>query len=192
MTLKTPDTSPEFFERLYRASADPWDFRNSQYEQARYQAIVANLNDKRYRSAFEPGCAVGELTVRLAPYCQFLEALDCSAAAVKVATDRCRDALRVKIRTGVLPDDIPQQRFDLIVLSEMGYYFSCDALASLISLLWSKLDTGGRLIACHWLGRSEDHRLHGATVHKVISQVTGAYGELSTLNRGFVLQRWSK
>lgn len=187
-----PDTSPEFFDRLYRNSEDPWNFRHSTYERSRYEAIVDAVNDKHYGKAFEPGCANGELTALLAPFCESLEALDCSAAAVEIARSRCRNYPQVNIRQGILPADLPTQACDLIVLSEVGYYFTREDLASMIAQLWSRLEPGGRLIACHWLGHSEDHQLHGSDVHETIDQVLNARGDLSTLNSGYSLQRWSK
>lgn len=188
----SPDTSPEFFDRLYRNSEDPWNFRHSTYERARYQAIVDSVNDRRYAAAFEPGCAVGELTALLAPYCKSLKAIDCSATAVEIARSRCCEYPQVEVSQGILPADLLTQTCDLIVFSEVGYYFSREALAPLIAQLWSRLEPGGRLIACHWLGHSEDHELHGAEVHETIGQVLRARGDFDGLDNGYTLQRWSK
>lgn len=187
-----PDTSPEFFERLYQRSEDPWDFRHSAYERDRYAAIVASINDRQYRSAFEPGCAIGELTAMLAPLCQSLEAIDFSATAVATARHRCRDYPQVNIHQGALPEDIPAGPCDLIVFSEVGYYFTPDDVESLVVQLWSILEPGGRLVACHWLGHSDDHQLHGAEVHEIMDRVLGAQGDLKSTDRGYTLQRWSK
>ncbi len=64
----TPDLEPPkclnaaFFEHLYRLSEDPWEFRSSSYEQAKYNITLAALSREHYAHAFEPGCSVGELT----------------------------------------------------------------------------------------------------------------------------------
>ncbi|WP_298447474.1 SAM-dependent methyltransferase [uncultured Marinobacter sp.] len=187
-----PDTSPEFFDRLYQNSQDPWDFRHSMYERARYRAIVEAVNDRRYKNAFEPGCAIGELTAMLAPFCESLRAIDCSVTAVEIARSRCREFPNIDIRQGELPEDLPKQTCDLIVFSEVGYYFSRQALASLIARLWLGLEPSGRLIACHWLGHSKDHKLHGTAVHDALTQVLGASDNLNAGNDGYILQRWSK
>ena len=57
------------FEDLYRVDPDPWQFATSRYEQRRYDITVACLPRARYAAAFEPGCAIGELTRRLAGRC---------------------------------------------------------------------------------------------------------------------------
>lgn len=186
------DTSPAFFERLYQRSEDPWNFRHSAYERDRYRAIVASIGDRQYRSAFEPGCAIGELTAMLAPHCQSLEAIDFSASAVKTARHRCRDYPQVNVHQGALPEDVPARLCDLIVFSEVGYYFTPDELESLVFQLWSILEPGGRLIACHWLGHSEDHPLHGKEVHDIMNRVIGTQADLTFPDHGYTLQRWSK
>lgn len=187
-----PDTSPEFFERLYQSSEDPWDFRHSIYERDRYRAIVASINDRQYRSAFEPGCAIGELTAMLAPLCQSLEAIDFSASAVETARHRCRDYPQVQVHQGALPEDMPPGPCELIVFSEIGYYFTPEDLESLVVQLGSILEPGGRLIACHWLGHSEDHQLHGTEVHEILRRVLGDQTDLKSPDHGYTLQRWSK
>lgn len=187
-----PDTSAEFFEHLYQRSTDPWDFRHSAYERDRYAAIIASLDGRQYRSVFEPGCAIGELTALLAPFCQSLEAIDFSATAVEKARTRCRDYPHVHVRQGALPEDVPTQTCDLIVFSEVGYYFTGDELTALVARLWATLEPGGHLVACHWLGHSDDHQLHGAEVHEIIGQVLQRPGDLKLPDEGYTLQRWSK
>jgi trans-aconitate methyltransferase len=187
-----PDTSPEFFKRLYQNSEDPWNFRHSTYERARYHAIIDGINDKSYASIFEAGCSVGELTALLAEHCRSLTAIDCSDTAVETAKSRCQKYPHVDIRQGALPDDIPKHRCDLIVFSEIGYYFSCEDLTAQITQLWSLLTPGGRLIACHWLGHSEDHLLHGAKVHETIGHALRVNSDFNRLDNGYALQRWSK
>lgn len=188
----SPDTSPEFFESLYRQSEDPWDFRNSAYERYRYSDIVDGISDRYYKAAFEPACAIGELTALLAPHCDSLVAMDCSAAAVDSAKRRCRDFDHVEVRRGNLPGDLPGKTFDLIVFSELGYYFTRDELALLVARLWTRLEPGGRMIACHWLGFSEDHRLHGTEVHATMDQVIRVPNDFDVTNPGYALKRWTK
>jgi hypothetical protein len=44
---------PSFFEAKYRANIDPWGFRNSQYDQQKYQATLDALSRRRYHQALE-------------------------------------------------------------------------------------------------------------------------------------------
>ena len=161
------------FEDLYRADRDPWQFATSSYEQRRYEITVACLPRARYGVAFEPGCAIGELTRRLADRCDRVIALDAAPTAVDEARQRCRSLGHVDVRLGELPDDWPSERFDLVVLSEIGYYFEPDGLAALRDRAVASLEPGGTLIAVHWRGRSDVHVLSGDTVHACLRDGRG-------------------
>lgn len=161
------------FEELYRADPDPWNFSTSPYEQHRYDRTIANLPRPRYRRCFEPGCSVGVLTARLAEHADEVLAQDPSATAVAEARRRLAQVANVELRVGAVPELWPTGTFDLIVCSELGYYFSEPALARLGAGLHDALDVGGDLIAVHWLGRSPDHLLGGATVHETLAAVLG-------------------
>jgi hypothetical protein len=73
-----------------------------------------------------------------------------------------------------LSSEIPKGPFDLIIFSEIGYYFTRDVLAALASDLARTLDEGGEFVAVHWLGHSQDHVLHGDVVHQVLEQILEA------------------
>ncbi|MFX6759272.1 methyltransferase, partial [Acinetobacter baumannii] len=88
----------------------------------------------RYRSAFEPGCANGEMTAALAPRCDALLAADRHPRAVEAAAARAahdQNAAHVRVETIQVPAEWPQQRFDLVVLSEFCYYLAPDQVAVL-------------------------------------------------------------
>jgi SAM-dependent methyltransferase len=156
------------FERLYRQSPDPWSFATSAYEQGRYRATLRALKRQVYGRAFEPGCSVGALTAQLARRCRAVIATDIAPSAVQRAQERCRAFEQVEIFQADLADGPAPGPFDLIVLSEIGYYFSKDRLRAIGRALAAQLALGGELIAVHWLGRSPDHVLHGDTVHEVL------------------------
>lgn len=161
-------TSREFFERMYRTQPDPWSFASREYEQQRYETILGFVPHGRFRSAFEPGCSIGELTARLANRCGFVTAIDIAEAAVESARDRCRAFANVDIHQGSLLDDMPSKRFDLVVFSEIGYYFTKSQLPGLAAELASRIEDGGQLLAVHWTGVSADHLLSGESVHRIL------------------------
>lgn len=189
----TPDTtSQEFFDEKYRRQDDPWDFASNAYEQQRYEAIYRALSHRRYHAAFEPGCSIGVLTARVAPLCAHLDAIDISPTAVRQARQRCQALLNVEIRCGSLPDSIPAQELDLVLLSEIGYYFEPGALHQMGTTLVSCLNPGGILLAAHWLGESDDHRLSGDTVHRILQSLDGLVLEHSERHTGYRIDRWSR
>ena len=159
-------SSANAFEQRYAAQPDPWQFETSPYEQGRYEAILRTLPRARYRRAFEPGCSVGALTTRLAARCDEVVATEVSTTALKRARERCAKQPNVQFATANLQRDaLPAGTFDLIVFSEIGYYFTPPVLTEIISRLAAALDSGGEIIAVHWIGHSADHVLSGDDVH---------------------------
>lgn len=162
-------TSREFFEELYRAEPDPWRFADDAYEHERYRRILAAVPAGRYATALEPGCSIGVLTRQLADHCGRVIAFDIAEYAVARARRRCADRPNVELSRGALPDDLPTEPVDLVVLSEIGYYFELEALVALIRRIRDLLRPGGRVVAAHWLGSSADHVLHGRDVHATLA-----------------------
>ena len=178
------------FEEMYRTDADPWCFASSAYEQRKYDLTAAALPKARYERGFEPACAIGELTIRLAPRCQTLVAMDAAPSAWRAARLRCAASPGVEVRLGELPADWPEGRFDLVVLSELGYYFDPEELALLRDRAIGSLEQGGTLIAVHWRGRSADHLLHGDEVHAVLATGDDITPIASYLEARFRLDVW--
>jgi SAM-dependent methyltransferase len=149
----TSSLSPSYFEVKYRENIDPWQFRTSDYERQKYNATIRALTRPRYRRALEVGCSIGVLTAMLAARCDHLVALDASQTAI---TEAERQKLpNVTFDTACLPDDFPAGTFDLIMLSEVLYYFSPVDLRRMADLSCAALAAGGEIILCHWLGETD-------------------------------------
>lgn len=184
---------------MYRESADPWRFASSAYELARYAATIRALQGRRFRRAFEPGCSVGVLTEQLAGICSNVDAMDISPTAVERTRKRCGNLPNVSATCAALPSFLPHVPYDLIVLSEIGYYFEAADLKRLSDQLVGALEPGGVFLAVHWLGYSPDHVLNGDRVHEVLSTVEGLSLDLSERHdspgsgeAGFRLDRWER
>lgn len=151
----TPSGSlaPAYFHTLYAEQDDPWEFEKSPYEAAKYKATLAALPRAHYHQALEIGCSIGVLTEKLAPRCQRLLALDVSEAAISQARTRCREFSQVRFEQRHLPQEFPlAERFDLILLSEVGYYFSITDLSVLRARIAATLAPHGHLLLVHFTG----------------------------------------
>ena len=167
--VRTPSVvSQAAFEAKYRRAGDPWNFTASRYERDRYEHTLRSLTRDRYRRAFEPACSIGVLTAALAERCDYLTAIDIAPSAVAAARERCASFPHVKIWCADLATMCPQGRFDLIVFSELGYYFEAARLTRIARSLAELLAPGGELLGVHWLGSSDDHLLHGDEVHAIL------------------------
>jgi SAM-dependent methyltransferase len=162
------ESSAAFFEAKYQENADPWDFSWSAYELGRYDAIISAISHRRYRRAFEPGCSIGVLTERLAAHCDSVYAIDFSPTASAQAQERCAHLPQIEVRCAALPDGVPAKDFDLLILSEIGYYFTAQVWQRISYALVDSIPQGATVLAAHWLGHSLDHCLTGDEVHEVL------------------------
>ncbi len=161
--------SREYFERLYGQSADPWRISDGWYEQRKRALVLAALPEPRFAVAFEPGCSNGELTVLLASRCDRLIAWDVVDAAVARTRERTAEMPGVEVRNGALPDDWPDERAELIVLSEVGYYLDAADWARTVDEAAARLLAGGTVLAVHWRHGAPDYPLTGDRVHEIIA-----------------------
>ena len=168
-----PTLGAGYFRRLYAADPDPWGFATSAYERAKYAATLAALPRQRYRAGFEIGCSIGVLTRKLAARCERLLAVDLLAEVVARARARCAGLPQVAFERMAVPDRLPGERLDLIVLSEVGYYLGSTDLDRLSDFIAAALWPRGHLLMVHWTGAT-DYPLSGDQVHeRVMAHAAG-------------------
>ena len=135
---------------IYADGDDPWNFRTSEYEAAKFAATFDALPRARYRSALELGCGNGELARRIAPRCDAYVGLD----AVEVALDSARRAVPgASFRQGFLPCPLPEGDHDLIVLSEILYFLDVEVIDWLAGEL-DRLHAEADIVCVTWRGPS--------------------------------------
>ena len=162
-----------YFDAMYEAASDPWGLEDRWYDQRKYAISLAQLPDRRYRSAFEPGCSIGVLTRMLAGRCDRLLSCDVAAAAVGAAARRTGDLPNVIIEQRQIPRQWPRGRFDLIVFSEILYYFGDRDLEQVLNRGVRALLPGGTLLAVHWRHRVADYPRSGDGVHRALAAWDG-------------------
>jgi SAM-dependent methyltransferase len=160
---------PGHFRERYSASPDPYKLAERWYEARKYAITVALLPRQRYGAAFEPGCSIGVLTSRLASRCDSLLACDAIPDAVAAAQARTAGQPGVRVEQRVVPGEWPTGAFDLIVFSEILYYFDDLDLNQMLRLGLLALRPGGHLIAVHWRHPAPDHPRSGDDVHRVLA-----------------------
>ena len=151
------------FDRMYDDGDDPWAFDGSFYEERRRALVLALLGCRRYGRALEIGCADGRLTESLLERCEQVVALDTSHRAVTAAQARAPRAVVVQ---GMAPADLPGGPFDLVLLSEVGYFLTPLELVATLRRCAASLAPGGELVLCHWQHPTEQVPLDGALVHE--------------------------
>ncbi len=158
-----------YFDQMYAAAPDPWGLSTRWYEARKYALTLALLPEPHYRDAFEPGCSVGVLTGMLAARCGHVLAWDASAAAARAAATRTEALPNVSVGRGAIPGDWPPGQFDLIVFSEVLYYFAGGELDRVLDRGAASLRPGGSLLAVHWRHPVADYPRGGDEVHQVLA-----------------------
>ena len=178
------------FDALFAQSDDPWGFRSRWYEARKRALTMAALPHRRYLHAFEPGCANGELSAALAERCDALLAADANPRAVALARARLAGAPHVSVRALHVPDEWPEGRFDLIVISELAYYLTPPQLARLVVRVRRSLAAHGVVLGCHWRPRIEDALQLGDEVHASFDSHLGLPRLGGWRDDDFVLDVW--
>ncbi|RXH56781.1 SAM-dependent methyltransferase [Granulicella sibirica] len=157
--------TPEYFRGVYERNPDPWDFETSSYEAGKYEATLESLPRNRYHRGLEVGCSIGVLTEQLAERCGSLLALDVSDRALGQARKRLIRLPDVEVRKMHFPQQVPEGMFDLIVISEVAYYWHMADLERAADRVAPMQRPGAHLVLVHWTPQVRDYPLTGDAVH---------------------------
>lgn len=158
----------EYFERLYAGADDPWNFQTSGYEREKYGRTLGVLGERRFHRALEAGASIGVFTAMLADRCDELLAVDVSERAVAAARERLSGRGHVIVERRTLPEEMPDGPFDLIVASEVLYYFTREEMLATLRAFERALAPRGVLLAVHWRGETRTYPLQGDEVHELL------------------------
>jgi len=172
--MKPGSTLPVgYFDDVYHNNEDPWDFEKSEYERRKFQATIDVLTRNNYANAFEIGCSIGVLTEKLAFKCTKLLAVDISNSPIENARKRLMNYPNVSFQKMIVPEEFPDGMFDLIIMSEVGYYLSMPDLEKARDLILQHLSPGGQLVLVHWTPVVHDYPLTGDQVHDFFLNISG-------------------
>lgn len=181
-----------YFEHLFAANPDPWALRNRWYEHRKRALTLAALTRQRYATVFEPACANGELSALLATRCERLLCMDASATAVASARQRLHSQPHIEVQQGHLPADWPQGEFELIVLSEFGYYLDSGDWQQVIDQAQASLSAQGSLLACHFLRPMPECSQTGQQVHEQLQARLQLTPVVQHREADFLLELWCR
>lgn len=145
-----------YFDGIFETDEDPWDLASSDYEAAKFQHTHDALAGRRYGRALEIGCAHGVLTSRLIGLCDTLLAVDISTKALAKARDRVGDRPGLSLQRMAFPREMPDGApFDLVILSEVAYYWSVVDLDRAAEWLRDHVESAGWMILVHYTGETD-------------------------------------
>lgn len=142
------DYGTDYWEGIF-STQDPWDYTNT-YEQTKYQQTIDALPNRRFGRGLELACAEGHFTQLIAPLVDELVATDISETAVQRAAEACSAHTNIQYQTLDLIRDPVPGKFDLIICSEVLYYFERGSeIRSLAARLQKHLNPGGLILMAH-------------------------------------------
>ena len=171
--ITAPRTAQLVFEDLYARSVDPWNFEGSFYEHRKRALTLAMLPRESFGCVFEPGCSIGVLTAELARRADSVTAMDISTRALELARQRVGSAAGVELVEGSIPEHWPGGTFDLVVISEIGYFLTREQLRETVKRTAASLSPDGVLLLCHWRHPNEGWPLTGDDVHDAFLNDSG-------------------
>ncbi|WP_307458154.1 bifunctional PIG-L family deacetylase/class I SAM-dependent methyltransferase [Pseudarthrobacter oxydans] len=176
------------FDAVHTGTDDPWQYTTSWYEHRKRALTLAALPGLNYAAGLEIGCSIGTLSVDLAERCTSFTAVDASSAALAHAARRLAHLPAARTRHLTVPQDWPDGRFDLIVVSEVGYYLAPGELAELFARVQATLLPGGTLALCHWRHPISGWELDGDSVHAAARRHLGWADAGLYRERDFILE----
>lgn len=168
---KKQSLDSQYFKEVYDANEDPWNFETSEYEAAKYATTIAALPKDHYENVLEIGCSIGVLTQLLAQKSSHLLATDISQKALDLAAKRCIDLKNVSFKLLNFQNELPDDQYDLVMISEVAYYLSPTDWKSAILSLFDRLKSNGNIVLVHWLPEVHDYPQTGDEVHQIFEKL---------------------
>ncbi|NDW05328.1 bifunctional PIG-L family deacetylase/class I SAM-dependent methyltransferase [Jiella pacifica] len=165
---------PDHFAALYADDGDPWQAQNSPYEVEKRADNIDQLARSHYREGLDIGCGEGHLAAELiaAGKVDAMAGLDRDPSIVARAERRYGDDARLHFRAGALPEDLPEGRFDCVIVSEILYFLDEAAIAALALRLADRLAPGADILIVSYLGPT-DTPLSGREAHDLFVACLG-------------------
>ncbi|MEO6021314.1 MAG: bifunctional PIG-L family deacetylase/class I SAM-dependent methyltransferase [Knoellia sp.] len=167
------------FDDMFEGGDDPWSSR-LWYERRKRALTLAVLRKERYDRVLDLGCSTGVLTQDLASRAGQVVAVDVSKRALDVA-QRVSTSAVISWVQGEVPAvlDVIDGRFDLIVVSELGYFLRPLELWLTLAAILERLTPGGELVLVHWRHPTANIPLDGPTVHEQVRSVLGPWSAIT-------------
>lgn len=154
-------TENRFFVRHYfnwrYKREDPYMVTTSEEEKEKYDRLIKAIGGKEtYENILELGCGEGRLSRRIADKTGRLLAVDISDFAIGRAKEYLADHENVTIRRFDIFTDDPEDTFELVVCSEVLFYFEPDQLPGVIERIIGWIKPGGYAALVHTRVISDD------------------------------------
>lgn len=177
------------FDAMFADGDDPWS-SESWYERRKRALSLATLGRERYERVLDIGCSTGALTAALGDRADAVVAIDVSARALLVAGRRAGQG--ISWVQGVAPEvlgDI-EGAFDLVVLSEVGYFLKPFDLWLTLAAVLARLEPAGELLLVHWRHPTKNIPSDGPAVHGQVRAICERWATSSHAEADFLVDTY--
>ena len=101
-----------------------------------------------------------------------------------------RDLPNVRVERAILPAELPDGTFDLIVIGDLLYYLSAEDLAATVDGLLARLEPGGDLVSVHFRDRENGGSYDGFNAHGPLGGRPGLTSVVHHSDEWFLLDVW--
>lgn len=164
--LVPPEMRPGFFDHFFD-EGDPFGFDVHPEEQLKFDRTLEVCGDGPLGRVLELGCAVGTFTEVLAPRATDVLAIDVSQSAVDQVLRRLDGQDHVRAVAMDIPDEFPDETFDLVIASDVLYYLPVPVLQRCVDRIEESLAPGGTFVSVHYVPRMGSV-LNGEEAHDVV------------------------
>jgi cyclopropane fatty-acyl-phospholipid synthase-like methyltransferase len=136
-----------YWERWFAsAETDPWRYETSEAELAKYRRTLEVCAPTPGTVALEIGCATGVFTAMLASRCASVLGVDISETAIRRGYRRVSGFTNVRFERRTVPAEFPDGSFDLIVCSDLLYYFTEHDVRAVARKIEERTSATGRVV----------------------------------------------
>ncbi len=164
-----------YFDRKYGKS-DPYMYSSSPFEKEKILKVVKFVDDMEYEKVLDVGCGEGHLLEKLCPISNEMVGVDISEKAIKRAKGRLQRKKAHFQTADILTLEL-NQKFNLIVCSEVLVYLNLTQIQKVALKLVNWLEPGGRLLLVNVFAKSEARnglelkRIGAGAIHPLFTEM---------------------
>ena len=149
---------------------------SSPFEKEEMLNTVKFIDDLHYDRVLDVGCGEGHLSERLFPISREILGMDISGKAVERANQRLKSENVSFMTADILTLEL-NQKFNLIVCSEMLVYLNLSQIRKVALKLANWLEPGGRLLLVNLFAKSESKnglelkKIGAGTIHPLFLEM---------------------
>lgn len=178
----------EGFERTFTADPDPWATFSDRDEAVKRRAILHAMGPGPWGRVLELAAGNGSNSAPIAKRALRLDATEATAAGTRLVeaalAGRHRRARAVRL---AVPAPFPRPTYDIVVIAELLYYLTPDAMRRTARDIGRGLRPGGVLVLAHHRIDFHDFAQHARHLHRIFLAATRRGWRVRTVRQN---RRW--